>query len=226
MIDRASTRSSPRGDGAQLAELPGVRMQLLHCTCGATRQAPVSMSIVSCVRCGAAMGLASKVASVPAPRRTLVGTATFASQLLGTAVFVLGLVWIVALRTTTDVVFGALVASAILVLAGGHAHRGGVIALASCATFDLAIGIALLLKIPPAITYAEAPIVRISDALARHHELVITITGIAAVVCAIACVAALGQARRFAAWQREHLHHLAHFPPNGLVARLEINRAA
>lgn len=215
------------GDGARLAPLDAVNSQLLHCTCGATREAPVTMSVVSCVRCGAAMGLASTVVSVPAPRRTLVAAATLVSQLLGASVFALGLVWIIALHVTSEVVIGAVVASALVVFAGGHAHRGGHVALALCAAFDAAVGIALLLQIPIATAYTAAPMARISEALARHHEVIITITGGCAVVSAIACLAALPQARRFAAWQREQLDRLAHVVPEGLVARLPLaNRDA
>lgn len=180
------------------------------------------MPVVSCVRCGAAMGLPANVATVPAPRRGLVAMATLVTQLLGTAVFALGLVWIIASHVTSNVVIGAVVASALVVFAGGHAHRGGIVALAGCAAFDLVVGVALLLRIPTAVAYTAAPMARISEALAHHHALVIAIAGGCAVVSAIACVAALPQARRFAAWQREQLHRLAHIVPDGVVARVPI----
>ena len=172
------------------------------------------------------MGLPSKVVSIPAPRRTLVATATLVSQLLGTAVFALGLVWIIASHVTSDVVIGAVVASALVVFAGGHAHRGGLVALVFCAAFDATVGVALLLRIPIVAGYAGAPMARISEVLARHHEIIITIVGGCAVVSAVACVAALPQARRFAAWQREQLDRLAHVVPEGLVARLPIAKRA
>ncbi len=184
------------------------------------------MSVVSCVRCGAAMGLPSAVVTVPAPRRTLVAVATLVSQLLGTAVFALGLVWVISLHVSSDLVIGAIAVSALLVFAGGHAHRGGLVALVFCAAFDLTVGLALVLRIPTALAYTSVPMARVSGALAHHHAFVITIAGACAVVSAVACVAALPQARRFAAWQREQLQRLAHVVPEGFVARLPIAKRA
>jgi hypothetical protein len=134
----------------------------MHCACGATRDAPVALTIVSCVACGAAMSRSIPIQYATPPTRTLVTTATFATQLLGTFAFALALVWIVALRVTAPPVIAVLLAGAAAVFAGGHAHRGNVIALGICTAFDLVVATFLLLRLPVTEAFAW-------PALARLH---------------------------------------------------------
>jgi hypothetical protein len=182
--------------------------QVLHCACGSTREAPVGLSILSCVQCGAAMYPKTE-ATEPPPARTLVSTATLASQLLGTIAFALALFWLVVLRVHDATVIGVLVTGAVVVFAGGHAHRGSVVALALCAAFDVAVAIAMFAKPPVALAFVWAPLARASETLAARHELVMITLGAIAALAAIACGAARAQARRFAAWRDTRILHAA-----------------
>lgn len=171
----------------------------MHCACGATRDAPQGLTIVSCVACGAAMSRSIPIQYATPPARTLVTTATFATQLLGTFAFALALVWIVALHVTAPPAIAVLLAGAGAVFAGGHAHRGNVVALGICTVFDLAVATVLLARLAPTFT---------GPALARLHvepTYLLPAAGILGALAAIACIAAMPQARRFAAWRVELL---------------------
>jgi hypothetical protein len=173
----------------------------MHCACGATRDAPAGLTIVSCVACGAAMTRSIPIQYATPPARTLVTTATFATQLLGTLAFALALVWIVALRITAPPIIAVLLAGAVAVFAGGHAHRGNVIALGVCTAFDLAVAVFILARLSATEAFAW-------PALARLHvapTYFLLAAGILAALAAIACIAAMPQARRFAAWRVELL---------------------
>lgn len=173
----------------------------MHCACGATREAPAGLTIVSCVACGAAMSRSIPIQYATPPTRTLVTTATFATQLLGTLAFALALVWIVALRVTAPPIIAVLIAGAGAVFAAGHAHRGNVIALGICTVFDLAAAAFLLARLSVTEAFAGPALAR----LHVHPTYVLLAIGILAAVAAIACIAAMPQARRFAAWRLELL---------------------
>jgi hypothetical protein len=149
------------------------------------------------------MAPATVATYAPPPSRTLVATATFASQLLGTLAFALGLVWIVALRVTDAAILSIMIAGAIAVFAGGNAHRGNVIALALCALFDLAVAVATLAHLPIARAFTWPPLARFN--IEQHLALGLFFAGIIAALAAITCIAALPQARRFAAWRGEQI---------------------
>src|SRR5262245_17872661 len=100
-----------------------------QCACGAKREAPTGLRYVSCVRCGRAMVPASANAFAPTPPRSIVASATFASQLLGTVVFALAFVSIVKHGHSWPVNLTILVIGAAGVFAGGNAHRGSMLAL-------------------------------------------------------------------------------------------------
>ena len=182
-------------------------LQELHCACGATRHAPIALSIVSCVACGRAMAPAEVVIYAPPPSRTLVATATLASQLLGTFAFALGLVWIVALRVTDATILAVMLAGTVAVFAGGNAHRGNVIALGLCAVFDSAVALATLARLPVTEAFAWPPLARFG--VDAHLTLAMLLAGVIAALAAITCIAALPQARRFAAWRGEQVLHAA-----------------
>jgi hypothetical protein len=193
-----------------LVRVPSItvgELQELHCACGATRRAPIALSIVSCVSCGRAMAPAQVVTYAPPPSRTLVATATLASQLLGTFAFALGLIWIVALRVTDATIISIMFAGTVAVFAGGNAHRGNVIALGLCAVFDLAVATATLARLPFAEAFAQPPLARF--AADTHLPLAMLGAGVIAALAAITCLAALPQARRFAAWRGEQILHAA-----------------
>lgn len=149
----------------------------------------------------------SPAASAPAPARTLVAAATLASQLLGTLAFALALVWIVALRVTEPTVIAVMVVGAACVFAGGNAHRGNVTALGICVVFDLAVAVAALVRLPAADAFAWPALARIHAE--PHLALVMAAAGATAALAAVACIAALPQARRFAAWRGEQILHAA-----------------
>lgn len=143
----------------------------------------------------------------PPPSRTLVATATLATQLLGTLAFALALVWIVALRVTDPVILAAGLAGAACVFAGGNAHRGNLVALGLCAVFDIGVAVATLARLPAAEAFAVPGFARIGAE--QHVGLALFIAGTIAALAAITCLAALPQARRFAAWRGEQILHAA-----------------
>ena len=173
----------------------------MYCACGATRHAPAGLTIVSCVACGARMSRTMPITYAKPPSRAFVSTATFASQLLGTAAFALAIVWIVALRVTTPPVIAVLLAGAVAVFAGGNAHRGNIIALGICTVFDLAVAGLALPRLALTETFAAPALARLGVA----PTYVLFGAGILAALAAIACVAAMPQARRFAAWRGEQI---------------------
>lgn len=179
-----------------------VDTQDMYCACGATRHAPSGLTIVSCVACGARMSRTMPITYAKPPSRAFVATATFASQLLGTFAFALALVWIVALRSTEPPVVGVLLAGAVAVFAGGNAHRGNVIALGICTVLDLAAALFLLARLAVTDAFAGPALARVGIDPPTY---VLLGTGIVAALAAIACVAAMPQARRFAAWRGEQI---------------------
>ena len=153
------------------------------------------------------MAPATPMTFAPPPKRSLVATATFASQLLGTIAFALAVAWIAALRVTEPQILAVMIVGAIVVFAGGNAHRGNVVALGICATFDVAVAAALLARVPVAEAFASPPLARLH--VDQHLALALLAAGIVAALAAIACIAALPQARRFAAWRGEQILHAA-----------------
>ena len=145
----------------------------------------------------------------PAPARGLVSTATLLSQLFGTLAFALSLAWIISMRVTDGTVIGTLVVGAIVVFAGGNAHRGSLVGLVLCAAFDAAVAVLCLTKNATAGAFVGVPLARLSPSLFKHGELVLVVAGAVAAAAAIACMAALPQARRFAAWRGEQIMHAA-----------------
>jgi len=181
--------------------------QDLYCACGATRVAPINLTIVSCVQCGRAMAPLSSAIVTPPPSRIVVSIATLASQLLGTIAFALALVWIVSLRVTEPLVIGAMVAGAICVFAGGAAHRGNLVALGLVAAFDLGLAFAMLAKLPTAAAFLWGPLARIHAD--DHLALITSATGGAAALAALVCIIAMPQAKRFATWRDHQILHAA-----------------
>jgi hypothetical protein len=172
----------------------------VHCTCGATRQAPVDLAIISCVRCGAAMGQVTATRIVRPPSRALLAIGCFATQLLGVLLFALALAWVVRLRATDDLVVGGLVGGAVFVFAGGAAYRGSVIALGICAVLDVVIATALLAQSAQCVAFITGPL---PAAAAQYLEATCIIVGCVAAMAAAECLVAAPQARHFARWRAE-----------------------
>lgn len=177
---------------------------MLHCRCGAKREAPKSLTIVSCVQCGRAMSPTSPTQIVAAPPRQLVSVATLSSQIVGALGFALSVYWIGARQTITVSTVSLLLCGALSVFAGGQAHRGSTNALLVCTFMDTAVAIILVAHIPPAVELANPVVTRLAlpiDALAT--------VGSFSALAAIACVLSIPQARRFAAWRTARILHTA-----------------
>ena len=195
VLDRAM-----RAIALQIA--PSHETRVLHCACGATRTAPVSLAVVSCVRCGAAMGRASMTRVALPPSRALLALGTFATQMFGALAFVLALMWIIKLRSTDGAVLAGLGIGAVCVFAGGAAYRGSVIALGLCAALGIAIAIALLAQQAHVIAFITAPLANVS---AYQLDAARIIAGCVAAMAAAECFVAMPQAREFAQWRDEQI---------------------
>lgn len=145
----------------------------------------------------------------PTPPRSIVAAATLASQLLGTLAFALALVWIIKHGDRQPVSLTILVLGAVCVFAGGNAHRGSVRALAVCALLDLAIAVACLANSSAVNAFVLAPVAWAVPAVARELAIATMIAGVVAALAACACIAAVPQTRRFAAWRDESILHAA-----------------
>jgi hypothetical protein len=187
----------------QIAPTPSpTETRVLHCLCGATREAPVGLAVLSCVRCGAAMGRASIARIAIPPSRALLALGTFATQLFGTIAFALALVWIIRVGVTDDAVLVALFGGAVCVFAGGAAYRGSMVALGLCAVLDIAIAIALLAQQSHVIAFVTAPFANLS---VQQLDMVRIVVGCVAAMAAAECFVAAPKAREFAAWRNEQL---------------------
>jgi len=142
---------------------------------------------------------------MPRPARSIVATATFVSQLLGTLGFALALVWIIKHGHPQPVSLTILVLGAICVFAGGNAHRGSVRALAVCALLDLAVAIACFANLSAVTAFVLVPVAWAAPALVHQLAIATMIAGVVAILAASACIAAVPQTRRFAAWRDEQI---------------------
>lgn len=191
-----------RAIALQIAPTSQPATRVLHCKCGATREAPPELAIVSCVRCGAAMGRASMTRIALPPSRMLLALGTFATQLFGTIAFALALVWIIKLGVTGDAVVAGLVIGALCVFVGGAAYRGSIVALGLCAIINIAIAIALLAQISHVIAFVITPLAHVS---ATQLDAARIIIGCVAAMAAAECFVAAPQAREFARWRTEEI---------------------
>jgi hypothetical protein len=177
-------------------------MTELHCACGERRVVPAGLRVVSCVKCGRALGPPLPEPG-PRPAIWLLALAAAAAQLASG--IALGLaVACAARRSDASAVLAAwAIVGVVGVFAGGMAHRGRVGALLVAALIAAAIAamcltsrarLAELLHASGVLAYVPLD----AQLLAR------AIAGLAGVAC-LACLAALPQARRYAAWQRSQL---------------------
>jgi hypothetical protein len=173
--------------------------RVVHCRCGATRNAPMGLKVISCVRCGAGMGSTVDMRRSIPPSRGLLALATFPSQVLGTLVFAFAVARIV-LVGVDDMAIGALVVAAAWVFAGGAAHRGSSLALVLCAAFNTAAAIALLAPVSDIAAFMAPLLTKVSDQQFEMGRIVVA--GIA-VIAAIECFVGLPQARAFAKWRND-----------------------
>ena len=173
--------------------------RVMHCRCGATRNAPIGLMVVSCVRCGAGMGSTVDMRQAIPPARGLLALATFPSQVLGTLLFAFAIARIV-LVGADDTAIGTLVVAATWVFAGGAAHRGSVVALVLCAMFDAAAALALLAPLSDIAAFMSPLLAKVSE---QQFEMGRIVVAGVAVIAAIECFVAMPQARAFAKWRND-----------------------
>jgi len=177
-------------------------MTELHCACGERRVVPAGLRVVSCVKCGRALGPPLPEPG-PRPAIWLLALAAGAAQLV--AGIGLGLAIACAARRSgaSSALAAWAIAGVVGVFAGGMAHRGrvGALVVAGLAAAALAAmcltsraRLTELLHASGVVAYVTVDAQLLARALA----------GLAGVAC-LACLAALPQARRYAAWQRERL---------------------
>jgi hypothetical protein len=167
--------------------------QLRHCVCGATREAPVELRVISCVQCGRALTLTREVCPAR-PSTSLAGVATLLTQLLGAFVFAVAVLRIARLDDRSAAVNAMLVLGAIAVFAGGHAHRGSVFALICCEILDLAVAVVCITT--------DLGVRWLAPVLGDRIPIA-SMAGFAGAVAAAACIAAIPQVRRLEAWVGE-----------------------
>ena len=182
--------------------------ELRYCACGATREAPAGLRIVSCVRCGRAL---RSTPDVPAPPSSAVAAfAALASQLVGMLAFCLAVGWAWSVEADGRIAVGALLALAALwVFAGGAALRGSLVGLGCCALLDVAFAVMSFANTPGVRTFVRAAAVRTAPAIAAQVDTVFAVAGGVAALAAVACLAAIPQVRRMAAWQDALIARLA-----------------
>jgi hypothetical protein len=164
------------------------------------------MRVVSCVRCGNAMSPQSWAPRVATPPgRSIVASAMAATQLLGVLGFALGFTALFRHHGHWQTSVALLAASAVAVFAGGNAHRGSLRGLLLAALFDVAVAYACLNKTMAVTTFAAASLNRAPPTLVHLIPMLTNSAGLFAIFAACACIAAIPQTRRFAAWRYEQL---------------------
>jgi hypothetical protein len=174
--------------------------QLRYCACGATREAPAELRILSCVRCGRALTATLDVPSPPSISLAVV--ATLASLLLATVALCLVVAWALNVAHDPRLAIGALLAlGALWVFAGSSSLRGSLSGLGFCALLDIALALLALSSASPARGFVLPATAWIAPAIAPHVDTIFSAVGGAAALAAFTCLAALPQVRRMAAWQ-------------------------
>jgi hypothetical protein len=170
--------------------------------CGERRVVPAGLRIVSCVKCGRALG-PPLPAPGPRPAIFLLAAATNVTQLVSG--IALGLAIASAARHfDASAAFDAwLIVPLLGIFAGGKAYRGSPGALVVAAMIDTVIVAVCLVGRDHVIEMLHASgalrYVTVDTALLTY--------GIAALagVAGLACLAALPQARRYAAWRHARI---------------------
>lgn len=174
----------------------------LHCACGERRVVPAGLRIVSCVKCGQALGPPLPEPG-PRPAIFLLAAAAGATQLLSGVAFGLAIAWMARRDGASTELLAWLIVSALGVLAGGRAYRGGVGALLVSALVDAAI-VAVRLPARDRITELLHASGVVPYVTADAEHLALSIAAFAGAACLL-CLAALPQAHRYAAWQRSQI---------------------
>lgn len=174
----------------------------LHCVCGERRIVPAGLPVVSCIKCGQALG-PPLPASRPRPPIFLLAVAAGATQLVSGIALGLALTWMAKHLETRPELVAWLVVSVLGILAGGAAYRGSAGALYVAAAIDVALVAMRLLSRDPL-----TELLRVSGVVpyvtSNAELLALSIAAFASFAC-VACLVAVPQARRYAAWQRRQI---------------------
>jgi hypothetical protein len=136
--------------------------------------------------------------------------AALASQLLGMAAFCLVVAWAWIFKIDVGLALGVpLAIGALWVFAGGSALRGSLAALGCCALLDLALAATCFANASGAREFVRAATAQAAPAITPHVDVVFAIVGGVAALAAVACVAAIPQVRRMAAWRDALIARLA-----------------
>jgi hypothetical protein len=174
----------------------------LHCVCGERRVVPAGLPVVSCIKCGQALG-----PPLPAPRPRpaifLLAVAASSTQLVSGIALGLGITWVAKHFDARTELVAWLIVSILGILAGGKAYRGSVGALYVAAAVDVALVAVRLMSRDPL-----TEMLRVSGVVpyvtASAELLALSIAAFASFAC-VACLVAVPQARRYAAWQRRQI---------------------
>jgi hypothetical protein len=175
----------------------------LHCVCGERRVVPAGLRIVSCIKCGQAMG---PPLPVPGPRPAIFLLAVAASSTQLVSGIALGLAITGAARRldASSDLFAWMVVSVVGIFAGGVAYRGGSVAALMVGAAIDAVIVAVCLAGRARVT----ELLHVSGVVPYVTKdaklLALAIAALAGVAC-VACMVTLPQARRYAAWQRSQM---------------------
>lgn len=174
----------------------------LHCVCGERRIVPAGLPVVSCIKCGQALG-PPLPAPRPRPAISLLAIAASATQLVSGVALGLAIASAAKHFDAQSYLLAWLIVSVVGIFAGGKAYRGSVASLYVASAIDVAI-VAMRLASRDSLT----EMLRVSGAVryvAVDAELLaLAIAGFASFAC-VACLVAVPQARRYAAWQRSQI---------------------
>jgi hypothetical protein len=182
--------------------------RVLHCDCGEIREVSVGIAVLACVRCGRAMH-APRPPEPPVPSHVIIATASILVELLCAIAFILGAVWMLRAGDTSPRAIAVPAIAAIGLAAGALAYRGGVVSLIVGSTITAAI--AILCSLQTAAVGELFLRAHLAPTLGGPSRLATVTAGIALITLGI-CVAALPQARKFAAWQRVRLERAFALP--------------
>lgn len=180
-------------------------MTELHCACGERRVVPAGLRVVSCVKCGRALGPPLPEPG-PRPAIWLLALAAAATQLASGIALGLAIACAARRSEASAVLAAWAIVGVVGVFAGGMAHRGRVGALIVAALIAAAIAAMCLTSRAQLaeLLHASGVLAYVAIKAIDAQLLARAIAGLAGAAC-LACLAALPQARRYAAWQRSQL---------------------
>lgn len=175
----------------------------LHCVCGERRVVPAGLRIVSCIKCGQALG-PPLPRTGPRPAIFLLVVAASSTQLVSGIALGLVITWAARRSGASAELFAWLIVSILGIFAGGKAYRtGSVGALLVGEAINMVI-VALCVGSRDRVT----ELLHVSGVVpyVTHDAKLLTlvIAAFSGIAC-LMCLAALPQARRYAAWRHSRM---------------------